>query len=573
MSSSMSPRARLPWPAALLLVSIGLTAVGIVEATRAARSQARVAEGVVRDYARVASWSYEQHLRDALTMGVRELLGPVNHGDNLHTSPRIPEARELVHYLPWNPRCGCHRPAYGPNPAIFFGFTLGSDTLGVGVNTFPRPSEGWEVDQPVPMPMDMGMHADSAASSGRLGGYSAAEARWITDTLTRQIQHGRRNDRFNLVVADREGAPRFLAYTVMPTVRGDTIVYGAEYSRAAVEQVLAGVLYSRDLLPSPFRHGQPITDALQLRVSDAQGTTLFEPRPVARWELDATDTLPASLGGMIVRAQVPVDEAQFLVIGGLPRSRLPFLLALLAISTALAIVAIGQLRRDLELARLRGDFVSSVSHELRTPLAQMRLYLETLRLGRFTTEAQRTSSIELVERETTRLSQLVERVLRFSANGTGDDGTRIPMDVGAEVRRIVDEFRPLAAARRTTLVAGIAEDVPTIRLAPDALRHIVLNLLDNAVKYGPAGQTVRLTLARAGSEVRLTVRDEGAGVAAKDRERIWGAYQRATTPAAVAGSGIGLTIVRDIATRHGGRAWVEEGSSDGATFVVALPLS
>ena len=574
MPSSFFSRLRLPWPAALLVVSIGLTALGIIEATRSARSQARVAEGVIRDYSRVASWSYEQHLRDALAMAAREILGPVNHGDNLHTSPRIPEARELAHYLPWNPRCSCHRPANGPSPAIFFGFTLGTDTLGLGVNTYRTPSEGWEVDEPMPMPMDMGMHMDSIVPpAGRVAGYSRDEARWITDTLSRQIRRGSGNERFNLVIGDRDGTARFLAYTLMPTVRGDTIVYGAEYSRAAIDKILTGVLYDRDLLPAPFKHGRTITDVLELQVRDARGTTLFEPRPVAAWRLDASDTLPAAFGSLIVRAQVPTDEAQDLVIGGLPRSRLPFLLALLAISTALAIVAIGQLRRDMELARLRGDFVSSVSHELRTPLAQMRLYLETLRLGRFTTESQRAASIEHVERETTRLSQLVERVLRFSANGTGDDGTRVVVEPAAEVARIVEEFRPLAASRRATVVVEQVSPPRAMRLAPDALRHLVLNLLDNAVKYGPPGQTVRVRVAGEDGELRITVSDEGAGVAPKDRERIWAPYQRGSTTNAVAGSGIGLTIVRDIATRHGGRAWVDENTTGGATFVVALPAA
>ena len=107
---------RLRWPTALIVVSLGLTALGLIEATRSMRSQARVARGVVRDYSRFASWSYQQHLRDALASAVREVLGPVNHGDNLHTSHRIPEARELVHYLPWNPRFACHRPGSGPSP-------------------------------------------------------------------------------------------------------------------------------------------------------------------------------------------------------------------------------------------------------------------------------------------------------------------------------------------------------------------------------------------------------------------------------------------------------------------------
>jgi signal transduction histidine kinase len=551
---------RFGWPTLLLAVSIGLTMVGIIEATRAVRSQSRVAAGVVQDYSRVASWSYRQHLTERMRAAMREILGAVNHGDGLHTSPRIPEARELAHYLPMNASCSCHRPINGPSPAIFFGFTLGSDTLGLGVNTHPQPTEGWDVDRP--MPLD---------ASPRLVDYAPGDRLWINDTLSRQIRRGRGNDRFNFLVGERDGSPRFLAYTLMPTVRGDTIVYGAEYTHDAVTQSLADVLYSPDLLPIPFTRGRPVREVLQVEVRDVRGGLIFQPQRVSAGHLDALDTLPPSLGSIVVHAQVPSGVAEDVVIGGLPKSRLPFLLALLGIAAALTIVAVGQIRRDVELARLRGDFVSSVSHDLRTPLAQMRLYLETLRLGRFTTEAQRTSSIEHVERETMRLSHMVERVLRFSGNGKSDDGSRADVDVAAEVQRIVAEFQPLAASRKAVVVADI-EQVPTIKLGPDALRHVLLNLLDNAIKYGPVGQTVRVRLERVGENVQLSVRDEGPGVAAADRERVWSPFQRGSHTGPVAGSGIGLAIVRDIATRHGGRAWIENGTSAGATFVVTLPL-
>jgi signal transduction histidine kinase len=260
----------------------------------------------------------------------------------------------------------------------------------------------------------------------------------------------------------------------------------------------------------------------------------------------------------------------------LPRSRLPFLLALLGVAAALSFVAVGQLRREGELSRLRADFVANISHELRTPLAQMRLYLETLRLGRFTTDAQRAWSLDNVERETTRLGHLVERVLRFSRGERAAPDPRQATDVSAELRRIVAEFKPLADARGAKLVAQI-DEVPRVALQPDALRHIALNLLDNAVKYGPRGQTVQVCCAAgvrgsgATSEVRLEVTDEGPGIPLGDRERVWRPYQRGTQEQ-TAGSGIGLSVVHDVVTQHGGRAWVEDAPSGrGARIVVTLP--
>jgi signal transduction histidine kinase len=116
-------------------------------------------------------------------------------------------------------------------------------------------------------------------------------------------------------------------------------------------------------------------------------------------------------------------------------------------------------------------------------------------------------------------------------------------------------------------------------MQPDALRHIVLNLLDNAVKYGPRGQAVRLGSSEvrgvAGSrEVRIEITDEGPGVPAADRERIWSPYQRGSDVSGIAGSGVGLSVVRDVVAQHGGRAWVEEGAEGrGTRVVVAFPAS
>jgi signal transduction histidine kinase len=273
-----------------------------------------------------------------------------------------------------------------------------------------------------------------------------------------------------------------------------------------------------------------------------------------------------------VRAQIRASMADQLIIGGLPRSRLPFLLALIAIAAALSFVAIQQIRREGELTRLRADFVASISHELRTPLAQMRLYLETLRLGRFTTDAQRKWSLDNVERETTRLGHLVERVLRFSRASRADADPRQTVDVAAELERLVAEFQPLADARGAH-VAATLDPVPRVALQADALRHIALNLLDNAVKYGPRGQTVQVRLFRDGRDVRIEIIDEGPGIPAAERERIWQPYQRGGTAGHTAGSGIGLSIVRDLAVLHGGRAWVEPPAAGerGARVVVTLP--
>ena len=554
---------RLRWPLLVLLVSIGLTAAAAFEAQRAIRAQDGIVTRAMGEFANFASWSYGQHLQEQLGGAAREALGAVNHGDNLHTGKRVPPASDLVHYLPYNESCHCHQTRKGPLPASFFAMKLGAPGLDVGINTHPNPTEGWEVDRPLPEPL----------APGTKIGYSDSERLWIHDTLTRQVRFAPPADHgFALVIGTFEGQPRVLSYTLMPTAWGDTMVYGAEYKPAALSQLLAGVLDGNGLLPSTFTHGRRNREIVSVRVADRVGHEIFNSAPGSVSAVASRLTLPDQFGALALEVFVQPGQATGLVIGGLPRSRLPILLGLLLLAAAMSVVAVAQIRRETELAGLRADFVSSVSHELRTPLAQIRLYLETLRLGRASTPAQRDWSLGHIERETTRLGHLVENVLRFSRLGRVDAPPTAEVNVAEEATRIVDEFRPLALTRRTQLT--IETDVtPPVQLRPDALQRVLVNLLDNAVKYGPAGQTVHIAVRTEANNIRISVADEGAGVAERDRDLIWRPFARGGAANTAAGSGIGLTIVRDVATQHGGSAWVEDAPGGGARFVVSLPCA
>jgi signal transduction histidine kinase len=554
---------RFKIPLLVLFASIGLTAFAVFDAQRTVRSQQEVTERALREYATFAAWSYAQHLNEALTALLRESLGAVNHGDGMHTSPRVPDARDLAHYLPWDASCMCHRARSGPNPSTFFALKIGSDRLDVGVNSHPDPMHGWEVDRPMPEPLALGFSGD----------YSLAEKKYLVDTLTRRIRGAGQPDHgYTLVVGETAEGPMLATYTLMPTSWGDTMVYGARYSTTSLSALLSDVLDGNGLLPATFTEGRRNRDVLAVRVSDRAGRRIFDSAPGLTSPLESHIDLPGRAGALGVDAIIRPEVAGTLIIGGLPPSRLPMLFGVLGLAAALAVVAVAQLRREGELARLRADFVSSVSHELRTPLAQIKLYLETLRLGRAKTQAERDWSLGHIDRETTRLHFLVENVLRFSRVGRNEAMVAAPADLGDEVERIIDEFRPLAASRRVRIVTEI-DARPTLPLRPEALRHLLLNLLDNAVKYGPNEQTVRVSLAQRDGEVRLSVSDEGPGVPVREREQIWTPFMRGAAARAKGGSGIGLTIVREVVEQHGGRCWVEPAApSAGARFVVTLPL-
>ena len=560
---------RLRWPLIVLLASIALTAIAAFDAQRAIRAQDQVVSRALNEVVSFASWSYGQHLQEQLRNGAREVLGAVNHGDNMHMSRKIPPANELVHYLPYNPECHCHRTRQGPLPINFLMIKLGSDRLDVATNTHYPPSDGWEVDEP--MMHDMAMMRDPISPLQRQ--YTADERRWIADTLTRQARTSPPADRgFALIVGRYRDEPRLFGYTLMPTQWGDTILYAAEYDKATFATLLGGVLDGSGLLPATFTKGKRNREVVSIRVADRNGNEIFSSGTDAAAPAVSRLALPEQFGSLALEVAVRPGQGSGFVIGGLPRSRLPILLGLLLLAAAMSVIAVMQIRRESELAGMRADFVANVSHELRTPLAQIRLYLETLRLGRASTAAQRDWSLNHIERETTRLGHLVENVLRFSRVGRVEAPPMTVVNVADEVTRIATEFRPLAITRRAQIEVD-TEATPPMQLRPDALQRIVVNLLDNAVKYGPAGQTLRVKVDMIPGNVRISVSDEGEGVKESERESIWRAFSRGAAASVAAGSGIGLTIIRDVAAQHGGRAWVEDAPGGGARFVVTLPAS
>lgn len=554
---------RRSWPFLLLLASLGLTSYAVFAAQRAESSSAAVGDRTVRDYSAFAGWSYAQHLQESMRAIAREVLGPVNHGGMLHMAPGVPDASDLAHYLPYYETCHCHRPRTGPIPETFFAFRIGDTRLLTAINTHPMPKEGWEIDRLMVSPVP----------AYAFTGYSESDNAVVVDRVTHMARdYPDREHGYSYLVAPLSIGPRLVGYTLMPTSRGDTMVYGVQYNGEGVRSILRDVYDNSALLPDALVAGRRNRDLVDIVITDEGDNRIFSPTATDPRQLEAVTPLGQRFANLKVRAGIRPEYAGSLVVGGLPASKLPFLFGLLAVAAALTIVAVVQLRREAELSGMRSNWISSVSHELRTPLAQIRLYVDTVRLGRAADPAQRDWALAKVDRETTRLHHLVENVLRFSQVGKANGVVARATDLTAETQRIVDEFRPLVEARRVSIDTRLAP-VPPLALKPDSLRHILLNLLDNAVKYGPDGQTITVCLAATVNDVQLVVADQGRGVAASERDEIWREFSRGHAGQDTTGSGIGLSIVRDVVAQHGGRAWVDSAPGGGARFTVSLPLS
>ncbi|MEP6762903.1 MAG: HAMP domain-containing sensor histidine kinase [Gemmatimonadaceae bacterium] len=567
MTSRASVRPSFVWLQVLLVAALACVALILADAFRAANSSHRVAERAIRDYASFAAWSYREHLTTAIRLGVDELLSPVNHGDALHNLRGIPDVDDMAKYMPWNAACDCHRPKRGPMPLRYVGFKLGSDTTKIGPNHTSKSSE-----RPTPE-MVMAIAAQETRPKEIIR-ISSAESHWINGLLTAVAHRKPRSTwGYDLTIAHRDSSTQIFASRLMAMDTGDTILYAVEYSKQALDSVLGAVLNAPDLLPPSLVATHGNSEILDVEVADASGALMYRtPRPVV-WDLDANMTLPDSYGGLKIRMQIRPPMISTLLIGGLPASRVPLLLMMLALTITLCVFAGIQLRREAKFSNERTNFVASVSHELRTPLTQVRLVLDTLRLGRGNDETVREHALKVADREVLRLQHLVEAVLRFARGPRRNSAPRVATDAYAEAVMVAQEFQPLATPRNI-VVEVTGDEGATVSLQNGALRQTLLNLLDNAVKYGRDNAPIVVDVRkRPGSGVTLSVRDSGPGVSATDRLRVWRPFERgeAAKARAAGGSGIGLTIVAEIAAEHGGKAWVEDAPGGGALFIVEIP--
>jgi signal transduction histidine kinase len=230
-----------------------------------------------------------------------------------------------------------------------------------------------------------------------------------------------------------------------------------------------------------------------------------------------------------------------------------------------------ELRR---LSALRADFVSLVSHELRAPMASVVGSAQTLRQRwRELSPDQRESFLALIGSETERLAALVGDVLDTSRIEAGTFTYRFAdVDLGALVR---DSVAGMALTQdEVSVIADVRGELPSVRGDRDRLQQVLTNLLDNAVKFSPAGEEVRVNAFQQDSGVRIEVSDRGPGVPAEQQRVIFEKFGRGKSAGSPGkpGTGLGLFIARSIAEAHGGSVEVSSGRDLGATFTLILPV-
>lgn len=251
------------------------------------------------------------------------------------------------------------------------------------------------------------------------------------------------------------------------------------------------------------------------------------------------------------------------------------LLLVLSITIFGAYLVSRDVRRELRLAETRSRFVSAVSHELKTPLTAIRMYAETLQLGRSPDPERQTEYLETIVQESERLTRLLNNVLDFSKIERGLKEYRLaPNDLADIVGASARAMRYQLEQQHFTLHLEVQEGIPPVKVDRDAIEQAILNLLSNAMKYSGASRVIDLRLEQANGAAVITVADRGVGIAAGEQARIFEQFYRvpAKENDGVPGTGLGLTLVRHIAEGHGGSVTVTSAPGAGSAFAVHLPL-
>jgi signal transduction histidine kinase len=232
-------------------------------------------------------------------------------------------------------------------------------------------------------------------------------------------------------------------------------------------------------------------------------------------------------------------------------------------------------RRELHLADLRSQYVSSVSHELKTPLTAIRMFAETLSLDRFEDPATRREYLDTIVNETERLTRLLDNVLDLSKIERGQKQYRLKATtLGDVVERCARMLEFPLAQHGFRLHVETADALPRVAADEDAVEQAVLNLLTNAMKYSGESRDIDLRLRRVNGEAIIDVKDRGVGIPAMHKAHVIEKFYRVPSAenAGIPGAGLGLTLVEHIVTAHGGRLEIESEVGRGSTFSIHLPL-
>lgn len=234
---------------------------------------------------------------------------------------------------------------------------------------------------------------------------------------------------------------------------------------------------------------------------------------------------------------------------------------------------ITELRR---LEKVRQDFVANVSHELRTPLSNIKGYAETLLHGALEDKINAKDFTSIIFRESDRLAKLLDDLLDLSKIESGKMKiVFMPTNLGNALTRVFEILKKSADDKRIKIEMAVPKDIPKVLADESRLTQVMLNLLDNAIKFTPENGSIKISASKTDGFVRTDINDTGVGIPDKDLPRIFERFYRVDKAHSreLGGTGLGLSIVKHIVQSHGGDVWVKSALGEGSTFSFTIPAA
>ncbi|HXT63557.1 MAG TPA: HAMP domain-containing sensor histidine kinase [Pyrinomonadaceae bacterium] len=405
---------------------------------------------------------------------------------------------------------------------------------------------------------------------------SKEETKGMVEMMQKKAQH----IAFNASQTKRADGAGYLltAFFVLPNVPGDRMVIG-------------GVTFDPCYIKNTF-FPTMLNEALKDKSTDQSGngvamivyhsdpSDMHEIMPLAAtagWEAkpEVSRKLDDVFGGLWLGIRFQGTSGKELGQAWMRRNFI-----ILGILSALIIIGLMLTKhvvsKEVALAKLKSDFVSNVSHELRTPLALIRLYAETLELGRITTKEKKHDYYKIIRKESERLTSLINNILDFSRIEAGHKEYEFrETDIADLVRNTLDSYRYQIEQQGFTLKEEIDESLPIVCVDREAIARALLNLMNNALKYSADDKFLRVKLYRENGTVKLVIEDHGIGITSREQSKIFEKFYRTGDPLVhnTKGSGLGLSLVRHITDAHGGSIDVDSTPGKGSKFILSLPLN
>ena len=393
-----------------------------------------------------------------------------------------------------------------------------------------------------------------------------------------------------LVHLQKKGSPYMFEPEWVP--RGDKKVYQSTALFAVPgekkgEVKIAGVAFDADYLHDKF-FPEMLEDVISRNVSDAQTDRnhavmmlrgKYESAALAQssgWDGGAPEAernLEGAFPGLTLAIKL---RGTTLAAIGERFAHISFL-TLAALSLVLAggiVLTYRSVTKEMALARLKSDFVSNVSHELRTPLSLIRLYAETLEMGRLTSPEKYQEYYCIIRKESERLTALINNILDFSRIEAGRKEYDFrETDMSELVHNTLDSYRYQLEQSGFQFEEKI-DEVPSMRVDREAMARSLLNLVNNALKYSQDRKYIGVNLYRDNGSVKLEVVDQGIGIPHQEQQKIFEKFYRVGDPLVhnTKGSGLGLSLVRHIVQAHGGEVAVDSSPGQGSKFTIVLPV-